>query len=322
MTFPTEISDCPLARSANSWKTRLPVLRRSSKSCSKTNRVRSMLHAVARIQWRLELGRPLVCHTRVWVTMEQFRGQTCLPTMARSASDLHNPCRRRITRLLAIMRTAVTTPTALMSVTMMARPTTAAVLGVLLTVAPRSRTHLYRAPRTASAMTRRSSRVKHFVNTVLSISVSVRDPHRARAIRRRARMAFPAGRALVNLMDASGRAFLKVHMQVHYAISGISTREGAVRSDPCAAYSHPSPEHSLTFMLSCVDVRYFIIKSWNADNIEAAMRDSLWSTQQRNQRLFTDAYRTSRAVILCFSVNNSKAFQGYVGYPASVSSSP
>lgn len=55
-----------------------------------------------------------------------------------------------------------------------------------------------------------------------------------------------------------------------------------------------------------------MIKSWNADNVAAAMRESLWSTQEKNEHLLADAYHSSRTVVLCFSVNNSKAFQGYV----------
>ena len=58
-----------------------------------------------------------------------------------------------------------------------------------------------------------------------------------------------------------------------------------------------------------------MIKSWNADNVNAAMRDSLWSTQEKNEPLLAAAYRSSHAVVLCFSVNNSKAFQGYVRLP-------
>ena len=60
-------------------------------------------------------------------------------------------------------------------------------------------------------------------------------------------------------------------------------------------------------------VRYFMIKSWNFDNVERAMQDGLWATQVKNEKLLTEAFRTSRHVILLFSVNKSVAFQGYVG---------
>jgi hypothetical protein len=55
-----------------------------------------------------------------------------------------------------------------------------------------------------------------------------------------------------------------------------------------------------------------MIKSWNHDNVAQAMKDSLWATQEKNQALLTEAYHTSRHVILLFSVNRSMAFQGCV----------
>lgn len=55
-----------------------------------------------------------------------------------------------------------------------------------------------------------------------------------------------------------------------------------------------------------------MIKSWNHDNVAQAMRDGLWATQEKNQGLLTEAFHTSRHVILLFSVNKSMAFQGYV----------
>ena len=42
------------------------------------------------------------------------------------------------------------------------------------------------------------------------------------------------------------------------------------------------------------------------------MKDGLWATQEKNQSLLTEAFHTSRHVILLFSVNRSMAFQGYV----------
>ncbi|KAF2724796.1 hypothetical protein K431DRAFT_133025 [Polychaeton citri CBS 116435] len=54
-----------------------------------------------------------------------------------------------------------------------------------------------------------------------------------------------------------------------------------------------------------------MIKSWNHENVQAAMREHLWATQEKNEQLFTEAYHTSRAVVLFFSVNKSMAFQGY-----------
>ena len=59
------------------------------------------------------------------------------------------------------------------------------------------------------------------------------------------------------------------------------------------------------------NVRYFLIKSWNYENIETAQRECTWCTQTKNEDLFVDAFRNSRHVILIFSANNSHAFQGY-----------
>jgi hypothetical protein len=57
--------------------------------------------------------------------------------------------------------------------------------------------------------------------------------------------------------------------------------------------------------------RYFMVKSWNWDNVLQAQKDGLWVTQEQNESLYRDAYLACRHVIFFFSVNNSKAFQGY-----------
>ncbi|KAM3416994.1 hypothetical protein BST61_g8577 [Cercospora zeina] len=58
-------------------------------------------------------------------------------------------------------------------------------------------------------------------------------------------------------------------------------------------------------------VRYFILKSWNHQNVEEAQRTNIWATQEKNEETLTDAFKTARRVILLFSVNKSMAFQGY-----------
>lgn len=55
-----------------------------------------------------------------------------------------------------------------------------------------------------------------------------------------------------------------------------------------------------------------MIKSWNHDNVVNAMRDGVWATQEKNEQMLTDAFKTCRHVVLLFSVNKSMAFQGYV----------
>lgn len=64
--------------------------------------------------------------------------------------------------------------------------------------------------------------------------------------------------------------------------------------------------------LAAGTTRFFIIKSWNGSNVDTAQRDGLWATQEKNEAVLREAYETSNAVILLFSVNKSMAFQGYV----------
>ncbi|KAA6415198.1 MAG: YTH-domain-containing protein [Lasallia pustulata] len=69
---------------------------------------------------------------------------------------------------------------------------------------------------------------------------------------------------------------------------------------------------STSLDLKAGDSRYFIIKSWNYDNVKAAQMDGTWATQEHNLEKLTEAFNTCRNVILVFSVNKSAAFQGYV----------
>ncbi|KAF8473338.1 YTH domain-containing protein [Kalaharituber pfeilii] len=64
-------------------------------------------------------------------------------------------------------------------------------------------------------------------------------------------------------------------------------------------------------MLISADTRYFIVKSFNHDNVLHAQRDGIWATQEKNAEIFSEAFRTARDVILIFSVNKSGKFQGY-----------
>ncbi|TAQ88039.1 hypothetical protein B7494_g3652 [Chlorociboria aeruginascens] len=70
------------------------------------------------------------------------------------------------------------------------------------------------------------------------------------------------------------------------------------------------------------DTRYFIVKSFNEDNVLNCIEDSIWTTQVQNGQTFKEAFQTCRNVILVFSINKSKAFQGYArmeSLPGSVS---
>ena len=58
-------------------------------------------------------------------------------------------------------------------------------------------------------------------------------------------------------------------------------------------------------------IRYFIVRSWTMENIAVAQTENSWCTQTKNEDLLVHAFRHSRHVILVFSANNSKAFQGF-----------
>ncbi|KAF7193353.1 YTH domain-containing protein 1 [Pseudocercospora fuligena] len=79
------------------------------------------------------------------------------------------------------------------------------------------------------------------------------------------------------------------------------------------ASRHPSQKYrgSAALELRKGGVRYFMIKSWNHENVKAAQREGVWATQEKNEQLLTEAFKTSRHVLLLFSVNKSMAFQGY-----------
>ncbi|KAK3707573.1 hypothetical protein LTR37_012068 [Vermiconidia calcicola] len=85
------------------------------------------------------------------------------------------------------------------------------------------------------------------------------------------------------------------------------------RGGPRGVYGYGDRQHrgSAGLDLRTGGVRYFMIKSWNHDNVLTAMRDGLWATQEKNEQLLTEAFNTSRHVLLLFSVNKSTQFQGY-----------
>ncbi|CAG8720479.1 27646_t:CDS:10 [Gigaspora margarita] len=58
--------------------------------------------------------------------------------------------------------------------------------------------------------------------------------------------------------------------------------------------------------------RYFIMKSHNHENVQKSQIDGVWATQPINASVLSDAFRNSKRVILIFSVNNSRHFQGTI----------
>ncbi|KAH6842962.1 YT521-B-like domain-containing protein [Chaetomium sp. MPI-CAGE-AT-0009] len=59
------------------------------------------------------------------------------------------------------------------------------------------------------------------------------------------------------------------------------------------------------------DSRFFIVKSFNQENVRICMEENLWTTQLQNGEILAEAFAKCKNVILFFSINGSKAFQGY-----------
>ncbi|KAL7929071.1 YT521-B-like domain-containing protein [Trichoderma chlorosporum] len=57
--------------------------------------------------------------------------------------------------------------------------------------------------------------------------------------------------------------------------------------------------------------RYFLVKSFNIKNVDMSQRDGLWITSAHNGVIFANAFQHHKDVFLIFSINKSKAFQGY-----------
>ena len=59
------------------------------------------------------------------------------------------------------------------------------------------------------------------------------------------------------------------------------------------------------------DAKFFIIKSYNHDNIGQSITTGVWSTQAHNEAKLGAAFAACPQVLLIFSVNGSGHFQGY-----------
>ncbi|XP_059308271.1 uncharacterized protein LOC132059625 isoform X1 [Lycium ferocissimum] len=66
------------------------------------------------------------------------------------------------------------------------------------------------------------------------------------------------------------------------------------------------------------DIRYFVIKSLNHENIQLSVNNGIWATQVMNEPILDEAFHNSSKVILIFSVNASGYFQGYAEMVSSV----
>ncbi|KAA8903580.1 YT521-B-like domain-containing protein [Sphaerosporella brunnea] len=70
------------------------------------------------------------------------------------------------------------------------------------------------------------------------------------------------------------------------------------------------------------DIRYFMIKSFNQENVKMAQQDNIWATQQKNAEILEQAFKEARDVILFFSINKSGKFQGYARMEGPPGSAP
>ncbi|KAK9064344.1 hypothetical protein SSX86_015725 [Deinandra increscens subsp. villosa] len=56
--------------------------------------------------------------------------------------------------------------------------------------------------------------------------------------------------------------------------------------------------------------RYFIVKSCNRENLELSVQQGVWATQRSNEAKLNEAFDSVENVILIFSVNTTRHFQG------------
>ncbi|XP_009109585.2 30-kDa cleavage and polyadenylation specificity factor 30 [Brassica rapa] len=56
--------------------------------------------------------------------------------------------------------------------------------------------------------------------------------------------------------------------------------------------------------------RYFVVKSNNSENFELSVQQGVWATQRSNEAKLNEAFDTVNNVILIFSVNRTRHFQG------------
>ncbi|KAI1880925.1 hypothetical protein JX265_001165 [Neoarthrinium moseri] len=72
--------------------------------------------------------------------------------------------------------------------------------------------------------------------------------------------------------------------------------------------SHPSQELELG---KNGDTRFFVIRSYNIDNIRACIQEGIWATKPANAGKLCEAFNSCKNVVLTFGANSSHAFQGY-----------
>ncbi|KAG0700271.1 YT521-B-like domain-containing protein [Suillus ampliporus] len=99
----------------------------------------------------------------------------------------------------------------------------------------------------------------------------------------------------------------------------LSSDEEAARARPGSQLGHSSKAQSSSsygsttssFLSRHFPRRFFILKSLTQFDLDLSVENGLWATQQHNEAILDQAYRTSNDVILIFSVNKSGEFYGY-----------
>ncbi|KAG6756275.1 hypothetical protein POTOM_039701 [Populus tomentosa] len=74
--------------------------------------------------------------------------------------------------------------------------------------------------------------------------------------------------------------------------------------------------HVLSVVVFWLRVKlYFIVKSCNLENLELSVQQGVWATQRSNEPKLNEAFDSAENVILIFSVNRTRHFQGcYMAY--------
>ncbi|KXS22107.1 YTH-domain-containing protein [Gonapodya prolifera JEL478] len=143
----------------------------------------------------------------------------------------------------------------------------------------------------------------------------------------------------VEAQDASSRSFAQPPMSAHmsYAAEGLpAVRSVDIHSDgPVGSVHHgrgtkrlreadaratyennDNSEPTLNnrrndVVLTGSRTKYFVLRSNNYDNLDISREKNVWATLNRNAAVLGRAFEQSRKVVLFFSVNESRHFQGY-----------
>lgn len=74
-------------------------------------------------------------------------------------------------------------------------------------------------------------------------------------------------------------------------------------------FMHLFYEIETTYLFLTWNLRYFIVKSCNRENLELSVQQGVWATQRSNESKLNEAFDSAENVILIFSVNRTRHFQ-------------